>query len=74
MIDITIRVQNLSKCYQVCSRPVYHFLHPEPVDFRQDPLALSPSSLDEGHLTRIRQSRRFYSNDQAGAFMSGIQA
>lgn len=22
--------------------PVYHFLHPEPVDFRQDPLVMSP--------------------------------
>ncbi|MDO8358303.1 MAG: class I SAM-dependent methyltransferase [Nitrospirota bacterium] len=26
----------------VCSWPVYHFLHPEPVDFSQDPLTLSP--------------------------------
>ena len=26
----------------VCSWPVYRFLHPEPVDFDQDPLALSP--------------------------------
>ena len=29
--------------------------------------------LDESHLTRIRQSRRFYSNDLAGDFMSCIQ-
>jgi hypothetical protein len=26
----------------VCSWPVYHFLHPEPVDFRQNILVLSP--------------------------------
>ncbi|MEQ1848010.1 MAG: methyltransferase domain-containing protein, partial [Nitrospira sp.] len=26
----------------VCSWPVYQFLHPEPVDFSQDPLTLSP--------------------------------
>ena len=36
MIDIPIRVQHLSTCYQVCSWPVYHFLHTEPVDFDQD--------------------------------------
>ena len=27
----------------VCSWLVYHFLHPEPVDFSQDPLALGPT-------------------------------
>ena len=26
----------------VCSWPIYHFLHPEPVNFDQDPLALTP--------------------------------
>jgi SAM-dependent methyltransferase len=26
----------------VCSWPIYHFLHPEPVNFDQDPLALAP--------------------------------
>jgi hypothetical protein len=37
---IAIRVQNLSKCYSVCSWLVCNFLHPKPVDFGQDPLAL----------------------------------
>jgi hypothetical protein len=27
----------------LCSWPVYHFLHPNPVGFRQDPLTFSPS-------------------------------
>ena len=38
--SFAIRVQNLSKCYSVCSWLVYNFLHPKPVDFGQDPLAL----------------------------------
>jgi hypothetical protein len=42
MTGIAIRVQHLSKCYSICSWPIYHFLHPEPVDLGQDPLALSP--------------------------------
>ncbi|MBU6435231.1 MAG: methyltransferase domain-containing protein [Nitrospirae bacterium] len=36
------RVIIMDPYISVCSWPVYHFLHPEPVDFRQDPLALSP--------------------------------
>lgn len=36
------RVIIMDPYISVCSWPVYHFLHPEPVDFRQDPLTLSP--------------------------------
>jgi SAM-dependent methyltransferase len=36
------RVIIMDPYISVCSWPVYHFLHPEPVDFDQDPLALSP--------------------------------
>src|SRR2546427_667897 len=35
MTDIAIRVPTLSRSYHVCSWPVFHFLHPEPVDFDQ---------------------------------------
>ena len=38
--SFAIRLQNLSRCYSVCSWFVYNFLHPKPVDFGQDPLAL----------------------------------
>ena len=37
------RVIIMDPYISVCSWPVYHFLHPEPVDFDQDPLALSPT-------------------------------
>jgi SAM-dependent methyltransferase len=36
------RVIIMDPYISVCSWPVYHFLHPEPVDFDQDPLVLSP--------------------------------
>lgn len=36
------RVIIMDPYISVCSWPVYYFLHPEPVDFDQDPLALSP--------------------------------
>jgi SAM-dependent methyltransferase len=36
------RVIIMDPYISLCSWPVYHFLHPEPVDFDQDPLALSP--------------------------------
>ena len=38
------RVIIMDPYISVCSWPVYHFLHPEPVDFDQDPLALSPGN------------------------------
>ena len=37
------RVIIMDPYISVCSWPIYRFLHPEPVDFDQDPLALSPS-------------------------------
>ena len=37
------RILIMDPYISVCSWPVYHFLHPEPVDFGQDPLALSPA-------------------------------
>jgi len=36
------RVIIMDPYISVCSWPVYHFLHPEPVDFDQDPLILTP--------------------------------
>ena len=36
------RVIIMDPYISLCSWPVYHFLHPEPVDFDQDPLVLSP--------------------------------
>ena len=36
------RVIIMDPYISVCSWPVYHFLHPEPVDFGQDPLVLTP--------------------------------
>lgn len=36
------RVIIMDPYISVCSWLVYHFLHPEPVDFDQDPLSLSP--------------------------------
>jgi len=36
------RVIIMNPYISVSSWPVYHFLHPEPVDFDHDPLALSP--------------------------------
>jgi len=36
------RVIIMDPYISVCSWPVYHFLHPEPVDFGQDPLTLIP--------------------------------
>lgn len=36
------RVIIMDPYISVSSWPVYHFLHPEPVDFGQDPLVLSP--------------------------------
>jgi SAM-dependent methyltransferase len=37
------RVVIMDPYISVSSWPIYHFLHPEPVDFDQDPLALSPT-------------------------------
>jgi len=37
------RVVIMDPYISVCSWPVYHFLHPEPVDLRQNPLELCPS-------------------------------
>lgn len=37
------RVIIMDPYISVCSWPIYHFLHPEPVDFDQDPLALIPA-------------------------------
>ena len=38
------RVAMMEPYISLVSWPVYHFLHPEPVDFRQDPLAWTPPS------------------------------
>ena len=40
------RVIIMDPYISVCSWPVYHFAHPEPVDFDQDPLALTPMQPD----------------------------
>ena len=63
------RGQNLSKCYSVCFWLVRNFLHPNPIDFYQDPLALTPMQTGrkpfdakQAILTILfeRSSRRFH--------------
>jgi SAM-dependent methyltransferase len=63
------RVIIMDPYISVCSWPVYHFLHPEPVDFGQDPLVLSltkpgrkPFDANQAIATILfeRSSRRFH--------------
>ena len=49
------RVIIMDPYISISSWPIYHFLHPEPVDFEQDPLALSP----------VRSGRKPFDANQA---------
>ena len=52
------RVIIMDPYISVSSWPVYHFLHPEPVDFDQDPLALEKTQAPSTGFLRLSAQRR----------------